>query len=91
MYVSLLSYCSTLLLLYRLFAVLLSTYGCAGSGVSGMPIQYSNRYGAADDSEELPAWKRHLSFRGQSYRYAHHQNGVMGHFQVLYPAWAPCT
>ncbi|CAN0164003.1 unnamed protein product, partial [Ectocarpus sp. 8 AP-2014] len=41
----------------------------------------SNRYGAAED-EEVPAWKRQLSFRGQPYRYAHHQNGVMGHFQV---------
>ncbi|CAM9322002.1 unnamed protein product [Ectocarpus sp. 6 AP-2014] len=41
----------------------------------------SNRYGAAED-EEVPAWKRQLSFRGQPYRYAHHQNGVMGHFQI---------
>ncbi|CAM9448799.1 unnamed protein product [Ectocarpus sp. 4 AP-2014] len=42
----------------------------------------STRFGVAEDSEELPALKRHLSSRGQPYRYAHHQNGVMGHFQV---------
>ena len=40
-------------------------------------------YGGADDDEEVPVWKRQLSFRGQPYRYAHRQNGVMGHLQVL--------
>eukprot|EP00903_Cladosiphon_okamuranus_P007042 g6846.t1 len=35
-----------------------------------------------DGGEEVPVWKRQLSFRGQPYRYAHHQNGVMGHLQV---------
>lgn len=32
--------------------------------------------------EEVPSWKKQLSFRGQPYRYVQHQNGVMGHFQV---------
>lgn len=35
-----------------------------------------------DDGEEVPVWKKQLSFRGQPYRYAHHQNGVMGHLQA---------
>lgn len=35
-----------------------------------------------DGGEEVPSWKKQLSFRGQPYRYAQHQNGVMGHFQV---------
>eukprot|EP00752_Nemacystus_decipiens_P011279 g10023.t1 len=39
-------------------------------------------YDGPDGGEEVPVWKKHLSFRGQPYRYAHHQNGVMGHLQV---------
>lgn len=35
-----------------------------------------------DGGEEVPLWKPQLSFRGQPYRYVHHQNGVMGHLQV---------
>lgn len=35
-----------------------------------------------NEGEEVPRWDKRLSFRGQPYRYAHHQNGVMGHFQV---------
>lgn len=55
----------------------------------GGTLYLSASYGGADDGEEVPVWKTQLSFRGQPYRYAHHQNGVMGHLQVLPTAAFP--
>lgn len=46
-----------------------------------MSYIYCSGHGS-DEVAELPVWNRRLSFRGQPYRCAHHQNGVMGHFQV---------
>ncbi|CAM9499735.1 unnamed protein product [Pylaiella littoralis] len=51
------------------------------SSFSRSPRQGGRIYGP-DGGEEVPSWKKQLSFRGQPYRYAQHQNGVMGHFQV---------
>ena len=52
-------------------------------GAFGLGFDPGGSFGP-NEGEEVPRWDKRLSFRGQPYRYAHHQNGVMGHFQVRF-------